>query len=483
MLLLKNRHLSTGELLIAIVVGIVTVGANGPTLHAQTPSGSGDDPAQDSSNAGDFSLLDRFWISGQANSITQYQPAFHADYSGPNSLQPQSDLASSRVITLYTGFRFTTNTELLFDLESAGGTGLSNALGVAGFTNLDVVRNPTLSQTPYVARVMIHQTIPLSRDYTDAVKGPLGLATRVPVRRLEFRLGKMSTVDFFDLNGVGSDSHLQFMNWAADNNAAYDYAADTRGYTYGLVMEFYDRNWAVRFGEMLMPTVANGLKLDWDLARARGENLELEYHPQVFGKRQSTLRLLSFVNHANMGVYREAIDGYLSGNDVVPDIVEYRRQGRVKYGFGVNLEQELTAMWRVYARAGWNDGRTESFAYTEADRSLSFGTDLRGRRWHRRDDKLGLAVLIDGISGDHRRYLALGGLGFLLGDGALNYGLEQIVESYYNLHVWRGVYLTADVQHIWNPGYNRDRGPVLVASFRFHIEDSVPFVRTESGAR
>jgi high affinity Mn2+ porin len=372
---------------------------------------------------------------------------------------------------------------VLFDLESAGGTGLSNALGVAGFPNLDVVRNPTLSQTPYVARVMLHQTIPLSREYTDAVKGPLGLATRVPVRRLELRVGKMSTVDFFDLNGVGSDSHLQFMNWATDNNAAYDYAADTRGYTYGLVMEFYDRNWAVRFGEMLMPTVANGLKLDWNLGRARGENFEVEFHPQVFGKRQTTLRLLSFVNHANMGVYREAIDGYLSGNDAVPNIVEYRRQGRVKYGFGVNLEQELTAMWRVYARAGWNDGRTESFAYTEADRSLSFGTDLRGRAWRRRDDKVGLAVLIDGLSGDHRRYLALGGLGFLLGDGALNYGLEQIVESYYNLHVWRGVYLAADVQHIWNPGYNRDRGPVLVVSFRLHIEDSVPFVRTESSAR
>jgi high affinity Mn2+ porin len=173
-LLLKNRHLPTRELLIVVVVVVM---ANGLSLRAQAPSG-GDDAA----GAGEFSLLDRFWLSGQANSITQYHPTFHADYSGPNSFQPGSEVAGSRVITLYTGFRITPNTEVLFDLESAGGTGLSDALRIAGFTNLDVVRNPTLSQTPYVARAMIHQIIPLSREYADSVKGPLGLATRVPVR-------------------------------------------------------------------------------------------------------------------------------------------------------------------------------------------------------------------------------------------------------------------------------------------------------------
>lgn len=434
----------------------------------------------DPSNEGPFSWLDRLWISGQFNSITQYQPAFHADYSGPNSLTPASDLASSRVMTLYTGIRLTPSTDFIFDLESAGGTGLGDALGVAGFPDLDVVRNPSLPQTPYVARIMIHQTIALSHDYVDAVKGPLALATRVPARRLEIRLGKMSTVDFFDLNNIGSDSHLQFMNWVADNNGAYDYAADTRGYTYGLVMEYYDKNWAARFGEMLMPTVANGIKLDWDLARARGENFEVDFHPSAFPKRQSVIRFLSYINHADMGSYREAIDGYLSGKDPVPDVTEYRQQGRVKYGFGLNLEQDLNATLRVFARAGWDDGHTESFAYTEVDRALALGTDLRGKAWRRPNDKVGIAVLIDGLSGDHRRYLALGGLGFLLGDGALNYGREQIVEAYYNAHLWRGIYLAADLQHIWNPGYNRDRGPVTVASFRFHFEDVVPFVRADA---
>ena len=150
---------------------------------------------------------------------------------------------------------------------------MSSALGVAGFTNLDVVRNPSLGEAPYVARVMLHYTIPLGKQMAEANRTPLSLANLVPVRRLELRLGKMSTADFFDLNSGGSDSHLQFMNWTADNNGAYDYAADTRGYTYGLVAEYYSGKWAARFGEMLMPTIANGIKLDWNLARARAGEL------------------------------------------------------------------------------------------------------------------------------------------------------------------------------------------------------------------
>jgi hypothetical protein len=282
-------------------------------------------------------------------------------------------------------------------------------------------------------------------------------------------------VDFFDLNGVGSDSHLQFMNWAADNNAGFDYAADTRGYTYGLVAEYYDRGFALRYGEMLMPKIANGLDLDWDVGRARARNVELELHPSLFRSRESVIRLLSFTNVANMGSYREAIHGYLAGENPTPDITAYRRQGRLKSGVGINLEQTLRDGLRAYARFSWNDGRNESFAYTEADQSVSLGGDLRGAKWRRPEDKLGSAFVSDAISGDHRTYLALGGLGFILGDGALNYGREQIWESYYTVHIWRGTYLGGDVQRIWNPGYNRDRGPATVFSFRFHIEDAAGF--------
>jgi hypothetical protein len=324
---------------------------------------------------------------------------------------------------------------------------------------------------------MLHYTIPFSKETAEATRNPLALASNVPVRRLELRAGKMSTVDFFDLNSVGSDSHLQFMNWAIVNNGAYDYAADTRGYTYGLVAEYYARSWAARFGEMLMPTVANGITLDWNIARARGENFEFECHPVLLAKRAGVVRALSFVNHANMGSYAQAINGYISGKDAAPDITLYRKQGRVKYGFGLNAEQELTSVWRAFARLGWNDGRNESFAYTEIDRTAEIGTDFRGKKWRRPQDRVGAAFVASGLSPDHRRYLALGGQGFILGDGGLNYGLEKIFETYYTAHLWRGVSVAIDYQHVTNPGFNQDRGPASVVSFRIHVEDAIPFDR------
>lgn len=372
------------------------------------------------------------------------------------------------------GVAISRSLEILCDVESAGGDGLSNALGIAGFTNVDVVRNPTLGEDPYLARVMLHYTLPLSKDTTEAARSPLSLATSVPTKRLEFRLGKMSTADLFDLNSTGSDSHLQFMNWASVNNGAWDYAADTRGYTFGLVAEYYANNFAARFGEMLMPTIANGIDLDWNLSRARGENFEAEYHPALVPKRSSVVRALAFINHANMGSYRQAIDGYLSGHDGTPDVTLYRRQGRVKYGFGLNAEQEVTGAARVFARLGWNDGANESFAYTEIDRTAEVGGDLKGKAWRRASDKVGVAVVTNGISGDHRRYLGLGGQGFILGDGGLRYGLERIFETYYTAHIWRGISAAVDYQFVSNPGYNMDRGPASVTSIRLHFEDAIP---------
>ncbi|MDE3179911.1 MAG: carbohydrate porin, partial [Acidobacteriota bacterium] len=236
------------------------------------------------------------------------------------------------------------------------------------------------------------------------------------------------------------------------------------------VAEFYDRNWALRFGEAMMPKVANGENLEADLARAHSENLELELDPSLLPRRATSLRLLSYVNHADMGSYRDAVHEFLLGEVSVPDITLSRRQGRVKYGFGVNAFQELGGGVRLFGRWGWNDGRNESFAYTEVDRTVSFGGDLAGSHWRRRYDKAGAAFVVDEISGDHRRYLALGGKGFLLGDGGLSYGLEKIFETYYTFHLWRGVFGAVDLQHITNPGYNRVRGPVFVPSLRLHID-------------
>jgi len=323
-----------------------------------------------------------FWLSGQVNVIFQAHPSFRALYSGPNSLLSSSESATSIVTTLFTGVSVGRRTDVLLDLESAGGRGISDALGLAGFTNLDVVRNPTLGASPYVARVMVHQIVPLGRDEISSPRGPLSLAREVPVRRLEWRVGKFGTADFFDLNSVGSDSHLQFTNWTIDNNGAYDYAADTRGYTLGAIVEYHDRNWALRFGEMLMPKVANGIKLDWDLTRARAENVEVEWHPTV-ARRPMTIRALAYVNHANMGDYREAVERADAGVDPVPTIENTRAQGRIKYGFGLNAEQQVNDTWRACFRAGWNEPHHESFAYTEVNNTFEVGADAACAAWGR----------------------------------------------------------------------------------------------------
>lgn len=434
-----------------------------------------DEPATAQPPNPETSFWNRFWVSGQANFIREQHGDFYAAYSGPNSFSNVREHATSRVLTLYTGFQITKNLEILADVESAGGAGLSNALGLAGYTNLDVVRNPSLSSDPYLARVMLHWIVPLGETQEEVTRSPLSLFSSLPARRLEFRLGKMSTADFFDVNTVGSDSHTQFMNWAADNNAAFDYAADTRGYTYGLYMEYDDRWWTVRLAELLMPTVANGLTLDWDIARAGGTNLEFEFHPALFKDRPSVIRILNYLNRADMGNYREAVNGYTSGQTTTPDITAYAKQGRTKYGFGINLEQYLTKDWEAYGRIGYNDGINEDFAYTEADRAISVGTLLYGKRWHRPDDKFGQAFLMNAISGGHARYLQLGGLGFILGDGNLSYGFEKIFETFYTAHIWQGISVAIDYQHINDPAYNLARGPISVWSFRVHVEGGVPF--------
>jgi high affinity Mn2+ porin len=412
----------------------------------------------------------RWWVSGQDNIISQWHPSFDAKFSGPNSFRTHADHATSNIATLFTGFQITSTTEIFMHFEAVAGGGLSDALGLAGFTDLDVVRNPTLGTTPYIARGMIRQIIPLSNETVEADRNPWYLATKVPVRRLELRFGKMGTNDFFDINGAGTDSHLQFMNWTVDNNGAYDYAADTRGYTVGLLAEYHDRNWAFRFEEALMPQVANGINLQWNLGKARAENFELELHPAFQGKRTATIRLLSFVNHANMGVYRDAIGDFLAGKTTQPTITGHPERTTIKYGFGLSFEDQVSHNTRAFGRFGWNEGQHESYAYTEVDQTFQVGGDLGGERWHRKLDKVGIVVVSNAIKKDHQEYLRLGGVGFLLGDGGLNYGRENIVEAYYNLHVWRGIFSAFDLQHINNPGYNRDRGPVLVPSLRFHLE-------------
>src|SRR5271157_4115867 len=416
----------------------------------------------------------RFWLSGQMNFIFQAHPGFHAAYSGPNSLSPHYDKATSRVMTLYTGVRIDNSTELLVDIEEAGGAALSTGLGLAGNTDLDIVRNPLLSKTPYIGRGMIHKVFALSKDKVENQRSFLSLFDELPRRRLEIRFGKFTLPDFFDINSVGSDTKFQFINWTTDNNGAWDYAADTRGYTVGLTADFEDRNWGFRFSEALMPKVANGIDLVWRPWQVHAENWEYELRRGLIPKKAGVVRLLAYTNYANMGIYRVAVEQFVDHTspkpETVPEITNHPWHITRKYGFGINLEQSLMRYVTAYARWGWDNGKTESFAYTEIDSTFNQGVGVNGALWHRQQDRAGVAFVSNGIKKDHQAYLADGGSGFLLGDGGLNYGRENIVESYYTLHVWRGIYLAPGVQHINSPGYNRDRGPVVVPSFRAHVE-------------
>jgi hypothetical protein len=450
---------------------------------------------EDAPKAGsDITFLDHdpdldYWFGMEANSIAQFKPSFHSPYEGQHSLRGDGEAAISGLFTVFTGHRAGRTTEIILDGEMAFGGGLSTALGLAGFTNLDVVRNPTLPHDPYVARLQVHQLFPLTDVWeVNTDRGPISSFAYVPRHRLELRVGKLSTADIFDINPAGSDSHMQFMNWTVDNNGAYDYAADTRGYTYGIVLEYQGPYLEVRYGLMLMPKVANGEDLDWDISNSRGENLEFEIKYSTRNDWAGTTRLLGYLNHAGMGSYADAIS-MSEGNGLVPDITASRQPGRTKYGFGINEYQELGPLFRVFGRFGWADGKNEAFAYTEVDNTFQIGGDVRGTRWRRPEDRIGVAFVSNGISDLHAEYLRRGGIGFLLGDGPgcdytttpgvcpastgasyLNYGRETIVEQYYNFHVWRGAFAAEDVQFIANPGYNSDRGPVWVFSLRGHLE-------------
>ena len=444
--------------------------ANGGTLPA-----SADDPTSPPTNADPEAMFPhfrdtRFWLSGQMNFIFQSHPSFPANYSGQNSLSPHYEKATSRVITFYTGVRLNNSTELLVDIEEAGGAALSTGLGLAGNTDLDIVRNPLLSKAPYLGRGMIHKVLALSKDKIENQRSFLSLFDELPRRRLEIRFGKFSLPDFFDLNSVGSDTHFQFANWSVDNNGAWDYAADTRGYTVGVVADYEDRNWGIRFAEGLMPKVANGIDLVWRPWQVHAENFEFELRHGVVPKKSGAVRLLAYTNYANMGIYRDAVAQFQEGLVAAPDITHHAWHITRKYGFGVNLEQKLTWNLTAFARWGWDNGKTESFAYTEIDSTFVEGVGVNGAKWHRKRDRAGLAFVSNGIKKDHQNYLANGGYGFLLGDGRMNYGRENIVESYYTTHVWRGIYLAPGVQYIVNPGYNRDRGPVVVPTLRAHVE-------------
>jgi hypothetical protein len=410
---------------------------------------------------------ERWDLFYQATSIGQYHGTFHSPYEGARSLHNYTERDVSLTTTLFLGLRLAKNTQLYFDPEIAGGKGFSGVDGVANFTNGELPRVATAVPKPYLARLYISQDFgfgdakePISSDANQ-------LAGQRPATRYTITAGRFTVTDFFDNNRYTHDPRTQFMGWGIMYNGAWDYPADVRGYDWGWVHEFHTKAWSVRYGSAAEPRVANGLRFDRRLLRDRGDSFEEEirYSP---GGHPGTVRLLEYLNHARAGTYADAIR-LAEQNGGTPDITATRRVGTLKYGFGVNLEQELTKDIGMFTRLGWNDGKTESFAFTAIDRLASGGVSVNGARWRRPFDTAATALTVSGISGVHALYLARGGLDFLIGDGKLQYGPEYVWESYYSAQLFPGFFATFDLQRIANPAFNQDRGPVWVPSLRLHM--------------
>jgi hypothetical protein len=409
-------------------------------------------------------------LGAQYTFIDQHQSALRSPYSGPLSLRPNGDTRASHTFGAYFGMRLPWHWQFYLDAEMFKGAGVSGGSGMAGLTNGDVVRAGTadLGKRPYIARRVLRYTLPLGEETEDVEAAEDQLAGKEYTRRIELKFGKLAASDDFDQNRYANSTRTQFMNWALINNAAWDFAADTRGYANGIMLALVQPQWTLRYGAYQMPREANGQTLEWPLTRARGEQVELTGQPRGDGY---AIRLLAFRNIARMGVYRQAI-AIAAESGGIPDIVADDRDGRRKYGYAINAELPLADEGNtgLFMRLGWNDGHTESFAFTEADRAASVGAQLSGAHWGRGEDRIAIAFAANGLSHAHRDYLAAGGSGFLLGDGRIDYARENIAEIYYALNVNKYITLSPDFQFARHPGYNADRGPARFYGLRVHAE-------------
>jgi high affinity Mn2+ porin len=403
----------------------------------------------------------------QATSIGQYHGSFPSPHQGPLSLVSHPEADASITTTLFLGYRFD-DTEFYFDPEIAGGRGFSNTNGLANFPNGEMPRVETATPKPYLARLYVTHDFAFGDERETVQSDANQLGGSRPVTRYSITVGRFTVTDFFDNNRYSHDPRTQFTGWAVMYNGAWDYAADTRGYTWGWVHEFHTRHWSVRYASAAMPKVANGEQFDRRLFRDRSDMFEgeVDFSPR---NHPGAVRLLNYENHADAGNYAEAIK-LAQENGTTPNVVATRRIGTLKYGFGLSADQEIRKDIGVFGRLGWNDGKTESFVFTAMDRLATEGVSVTGTRWRRPNDSVATELTIAGLSAVHAEYLAMGGLDFLIGDGRLRYGTEDVWESYYSAEVLPGVFLSLDAQHITNPAYNRDRGPLWVGSLRVHLE-------------
>jgi high affinity Mn2+ porin len=408
--------------------------------------------------------FDRWEIHGQTTYLAQGYPTFRAPYSGPNSLTPNPQMKSTWSNSLFLNARLWDGGEIYYNPELSQGFGLSDTLGAGGFPNGEAQK----SDFPYphynTSRLFVRQTFGFGGEQEELASGPTQLAGKVDVSRLTVQAGKFAVTDVFDGNAYAKDPRRDFMNWAMWAPGAFDYSADKVGLTYGATAELNQKQWALRAGYFLMDAESNSNNFDMQLLR-RGEYVvELETRYSLFGQ-PGKLRTIGWLNSAYSGSYRETLANPAFNLDIAQT-----RRGRIKYGYVVNLEQAVTDDIGLFGRWSWNDGKTEIMAFTDIDASLSLGASIKGTRWGRPDDVVGIGGAVNALSKDHRDFIAAGGLGVLIGDGRLNYRNERILETYYAFAINKQLTLTADYQLIVNPAYNADRGPVSIFSGRLHGE-------------
>ena len=404
----------------------------------------------------------------QATYVWQDKHPFSAQYSGPNSLTADRERSYSFTATAALGFRPWAGGEIYFNPEATQGVPLSDLTGLGGFTNGEIARTSGPNLTLYRARLFLRQIWGMGEEQEVVESGANQLAGMVDKRRWVLTAGNLSVLDIFDGNAYSHDPRTQFLNWSLMTHGAYDFAADARGYTWGVALEWYYDDWVVRAGRFIQPEEPNQQALDPHIFQHYGDQIEAE-RAHIIGGQPGKLRFLAFRNRAKMSRFQDALD-LATSTATRPDINTVRTDEQIKYGFGLNLEQAVTSDAGLFARASWADGGTETYAFTEIDNSVSGGILVNGASWGRGKDSFGVAFARNGLSAVHRDYLAAGGLGFFIGDGQLNYQPEIVFETFYNINLTKAAWVTLDWQNIRNPAYNADRGPVDVASLRLHTE-------------
>jgi high affinity Mn2+ porin len=415
----------------------------------------------------------------QNTDIIQGDPGFAAKYSGPQSLNSKGEVQETVTLDVFAGVGLWRGAEAHVDGLMAQGFGLSHTLGVEAFPNGDA--NKAGNKVPYgmFAQLFIRQTIGFGGEQEDVPDGPLTLAGRRDVSRLTFTVGRFSSLDIVDNNAYANDPHRQFMNWALMNNATFDYPGDTTEYTTGFAAELNQANWALRYGFFQMPRDKNGWTaedrfLKWPPEGSDGPFLRSWGMVAEFERRYSihnhpgAIRFLAWLNEAHMASYQAALP-ILLANGPGADI-SAARDYRYKFGFGLNWEQELVHGVGVFGRWGWNDGQEETWEFTDINHYGSLGVSINGQAWRRPEDTFGLAGILGGASRANQKFLEAGGNDLLDGDGALTYGLEKVLETYYDFKIWKTIHTTVDYQFVINPAFNRDRGPVSIFGARVHWE-------------